>query len=205
MQRCCPTTARSLARRRPAARPQTARPRPPIQLMQRHSLSRAGESRIPRILDAPSRDELERDGGSLNLVNAGGTGSLSRIPPELRGATELAAGPGLLRAHAVRYLLTPLPDARRVLRIAGRAAHLPRRRSRCSAAATSPRAPPAPPTAHPARSYPMELEFHGDRGRRRGAVAAGRAGYRDAWISAIAWCSATPRPASSASALTACT
>jgi D-serine deaminase-like pyridoxal phosphate-dependent protein len=60
--------------------------------MQSASLRELSE-RLPRVV-AAVRAEVERGGGSLELVNGGGTGSLSRIG--VTGAvTELAAGSGL--------------------------------------------------------------------------------------------------------------
>lgn len=71
----------------PPGRPLRARA---IQLMQRRSLDDLYE-RVPRIVAAIER-ELASDGG-LQLVNVGGTGSLSRIR-DLTTATELTAGSG---------------------------------------------------------------------------------------------------------------
>ncbi len=62
-----------------------------IQLMQARSLGEL-EARVPRIVDAV-RTGLEQAGGSLELVNVGGTGSLARSR-EIVGATELTAGSG---------------------------------------------------------------------------------------------------------------
>lgn len=62
-----------------------------IQLMQARSLSELAD-RVPRIVSAV-RNELERSGGSLELVNVGGTGSLERSS-RIEGATELTAGSG---------------------------------------------------------------------------------------------------------------
>lgn len=71
----------------PPGRPLRARA---IQLMQRRSLQELYD-RVPRIVAAVER-ELASDGG-LQLVNVGGTGSLSRIR-DLTAATELTAGSG---------------------------------------------------------------------------------------------------------------
>lgn len=71
----------------PPGRPLRARA---IQLMQRRSLEELYD-RVPRIVEAVER-ELASDGG-LQLVNAGGTGSLSRLR-DLTAATELTAGSG---------------------------------------------------------------------------------------------------------------
>lgn len=62
-----------------------------IQFMQTRSLGEL-ERRIPKVIDA-ARAAIEAGGGTLELVNVGGTGSLSRIH-DLRGATELTAGSG---------------------------------------------------------------------------------------------------------------
>ena len=62
-----------------------------IGFMQRRSLAEL-RSRIPAVITA-ARKAIEASGGSLELVNVGGTGSLSRIR-DLEGATELAAGSG---------------------------------------------------------------------------------------------------------------
>lgn len=62
-----------------------------IQFMQARSLGDL-ETRVPRIVDAV-RAALARAGGSLELVNVGGTGSLARSRA-IEGATELTAGSG---------------------------------------------------------------------------------------------------------------
>lgn len=62
-----------------------------IQLMQARSLTDLRD-RIPRIVEAV-RSELALQGGSLELVNVGGTGSLTRSG-RIEGATELTAGSG---------------------------------------------------------------------------------------------------------------
>ncbi len=62
-----------------------------IRFMQRRSLAEL-HHRIPRVI-AAARIAIEATGGTLDLVNVGGTGSLSRIR-DLTGITELAAGSG---------------------------------------------------------------------------------------------------------------
>lgn len=62
-----------------------------IQFMQRRSLAEL-KDRVPRVIEA-ARTAIEAGGGTLELVNVGGTGSLSKVR-DLPGATELAAGSG---------------------------------------------------------------------------------------------------------------
>lgn len=76
---------------RPAGRPVRARG---IALVKRRSLMELRQ-RVPKIV-AAAREEIESDGGTLELVNVGGTGSLAQIH-DLDGATELAAGSGFFK------------------------------------------------------------------------------------------------------------
>lgn len=63
-----------------------------IRAMQRSSLSEL-TARLPQIIEA-ARTEIARHGWSLDLVNIGGTGSLTRASG-ISGATELTSGSGL--------------------------------------------------------------------------------------------------------------
>lgn len=63
-----------------------------IRAMQKHSLTELTE-RLPQIVEA-ARAEIARHGWSLDLVNIGGTGSLTRASG-IAGATELTSGSGL--------------------------------------------------------------------------------------------------------------
>ncbi len=62
-----------------------------IQLMQSKSVAEL-QDRVPRVIEAV-REVLAHHGGSLELVNVGGTGSLRRSG-QIQGATELTAGSG---------------------------------------------------------------------------------------------------------------
>jgi D-serine deaminase-like pyridoxal phosphate-dependent protein len=63
-----------------------------VRVMQARSLRELAD-RLPRVVDAV-RAVVEADGGSLQLVNGGGTGSLARTAA-IGAVTELAAGSGL--------------------------------------------------------------------------------------------------------------
>lgn len=63
-----------------------------IRAMQAQSLTELSD-RLPRVIEA-ARTEIGRHGWSLDLVNIGGTGSLTRAG-RIAGATELTSGSGL--------------------------------------------------------------------------------------------------------------
>lgn len=63
-----------------------------IRAMQAQSLGELAQ-RLPSLIDA-ARAEVQRHGWSLELVNIGGTGSLTRAS-QIAGATELTSGSGL--------------------------------------------------------------------------------------------------------------
>ena len=110
-----------------------------IRAMQSASMRALGR-RLPAVVDAVRR-ELAQHGQLLELVNGGGTGSLSRTSAA-GVATELSAGSGLYASTLFDTYrsLALQPAAYFVLPVVRR----PGRASRpCSAAATSPRARPA--------------------------------------------------------------
>ena len=162
-----------------------------IRFMQRRSAAELAERRAAIV--AASREVAE-----LEFVNGGGTGSLE-LTVDRGGGDRGDGGVGVLRPHPVRPLQPLQPHPRRGLRAAGRPQARAEGRDRARRRLPRLRRPATRRGCRPLAARRAQARQAG--GRRRGPDAAARDAAAEL-RSATASTSATPRPASSASAST---